>query len=209
VIHGLEDDGRFGGALVVRDFSGDGIDDLAIGAPESSRAGPGSGAIFVFQGGPTFAAASAGSADTILDAEGAGDHLGSALACGDVDGDARPDLLAGAPALGGAGRAYLFRGGATLGDRTAAAADAVLHAEAASRGEFGTTVAMVDVDGNGRDDMVVTAPGLDSGGADLGRVYVFAAGPALDSTERADEPDGRLTGSNAGEQLGRAISSDL
>ena len=66
-------------------------------------------------------------------------------------------------------------------------------------------MAQSDVDGEGHEEMIVTAPGLDSGGADLGRVYVFGDAPELQAGEDAD---GALTGSASGEQLGTATTSD-
>ncbi len=207
VLHGAEDGEGFGTSIAVRDLTGDGIDELIVGAPASTRSGTASGAVYVFLGSPTLASGSAFLAKAVFDAEDAGARLGTALATGDVDGDGRVDLLIGAPNQSGSGRAYLFRGGAALADRLAATADVVLMAEVGSTGEFGNQVALVDVDGNGRDDMVVTAPGLDNFGTDLGRVYVFGAAN-LGASLPAENADGRVTGSGAGDQLGRALGSD-
>lgn len=207
ILHGLEDGERFGTAIAVRDLSGDGIDDLIVGSPSSSRSGVASGVVYTFLGGPTLTSGSAAAAQAVLGAESAGDRLGAALSSGDVDGDGHVDLLVGAPNHAGSGRAYLFRGGAPLADRLAAQADTVLTAEAGSTGEFGNQVALVDIDGNGLDDLIVTAPGLDNFGTDLGRVYVFGSA-SLSPTLLAENADGTLTGSGAGDQLGRALSSD-
>ena len=206
ILHGLAHDERFGETVAVRDLSGDGIADLVVGSPASASSGAGSGKVQVFLGGPSLASGSAASAAAVLSAEAAGDALGKSLAFGDVDGDGREDLLVGAPGHGGAGRAYLFLGSGVLASGSAASADAVLDAEAGTQGEFGSEVALVDIDGNGLDDMIVTAPALDSFGTDLGRVYVFGASQ-LAQDIRADDAEGKLTGSGAGDQLGRAMNT--
>ena len=55
----------------------------------------------------------ANAAYTILGAPG--DHLGAALATGDLDKDGRRELIIGAP---GNGRVYIIKGSATLSGAT-------------------------------------------------------------------------------------------
>jgi hypothetical protein len=206
VFSGQQDGESFGSELVSADLTGDGYEDLAAGSPWASRAGAQSGAVYVFAGGSALASAEAGDAQAILAAEGPGDLFGYALATGDVDGDGLSDLLTGAPRYGVSGRAYLFLGRQGFADRGAAEADVLLQAEAGSGGEFGRKVALVDVDGDGLEDMVVTAPRFDSLGADVGRAYVFRA--STTPLRQAENDDATLTGSTAGEELGRSTTGD-
>jgi hypothetical protein len=206
VFAGLQDGEGFGTALAAADLAADGIEDLIVGSPWNSRSGLQSGAIFVFSGRADVAGGNSSAAETVLSAEGASDRFGISIATGDVNGDGQADLLTGAPLYGPSGRAYLFLGGPTFGDRAASAADVLLEAEVASQGEFGRTVALVDVDGNGLADMVVTAPRLDAGGTDLGRVYVFGA--STSPTRAGEDDDATLTGSAAGDLLGRSLTGD-
>jgi hypothetical protein len=82
----------------------------------------------------------------------------------------------------------------------------MLQAEVGSQGEFGDSVALIDVDGNGNADMVVTAPRLDAGGTDIGRVYVF--GSSTLPWREGENDDATLTGKTAGELLGRSTTGD-
>ncbi|MFN7143332.1 MAG: integrin alpha, partial [Myxococcota bacterium] len=97
------------------------------------------------------------------------------VALGDVDGDGASDLLLGAVGSDGAGadagKAYLVRG-PIAGGSVAEQAHAAWLGEA-SLDYAGSSVALLDVDGDGADDVLVGAQGNGAGGVTGGRVYLF------------------------------------
>ncbi len=167
---------RWGAAVaVVGDADGDGVGDVAVGAPGHGEGGSETGLVRLFSGlGGDLLWERAGDA--------AGLQLGSALsAVGDLDGDGRADVLAGAPQDGaapGAGQAWALSGadgsvlaawhGAVVGDR------------------FGLAVAGPgDLDEDGLPDVAVGAPLADGAysGAGLLQVLPGAGGPSLFALE--------------------------
>lgn len=156
---------RFGAALAMGDFNGDGLNDLAVGAPNEAPAGdPESGVIFVFAGTPFGLApwevlSQAGG----LGANEAGDLFGASLASGDFNGDGFDDLAVGAPGEAPrddpqSGTVFLFRGGS----------QGLSHWHGISQGElgvneagdeFGYSLAAGDFNGDGKADLAVGAPG--------------------------------------------------
>jgi glycosylphosphatidylinositol phospholipase D len=112
-------------------------------------------------------------------------YLGKSIAVGDFDGDGRPDLALGAPGYGEPGlpqlgAVYVFYGKTARrgNDQDVAEADLTLIGEAAF-GRFGWSLATVDLNADGLDDLAVGAPTV---GADAwrydGRIVVyFGAAP--------------------------------
>jgi hypothetical protein len=162
---------RLGSSLAgIGDQNGDGIRDLAIGEPGASPSGrAGAGAVVVVPGQPkndqvTRDLAISAPLQTIVGAE-AGAALGSSLAAaGDVDGDGRIDMLAGAPGeSASAGAAYLVRGAPGTTSDLAQASAKIAPAGAGSM--TGSAVAAgAAIDGSGA-DALVAAPGSGAAGA--------------------------------------------
>lgn len=157
----------------VGDFNGDGDADMYFGAP-----GAGAGAGYVWKG-PNLAGGEVTLSGAAFSFTGgtSGDQLGaSAAPIGDVDGDGFTDFWIGAPGtdLGGsgAGVAYLFYGSFAGGGTWSASADA----NAWFKGEGGSHKAGAsvanggDVNGDGKADILVGAPGHDT---NEGSAYVL------------------------------------
>ncbi|MCK6526380.1 FG-GAP-like repeat-containing protein [Myxococcota bacterium] len=169
-------DDRAGSAVAAAgDVDGDGIPDVAVGAPGNDANGDSSGRVYVLLGGSLLGAGpgtvSLGSAHVVLNG-GRAEQAGVSLAALDLDGDACGDLVVGAPGdavYGDAdpGRAYLVFGCEVAAGGTATLPDlpGTVSLLGESYGAAGVAVASGDVDGDGVDDVAVGGPG-GWGGAD-------------------------------------------
>jgi hypothetical protein len=153
------------------DVDGDGVPDIVAGASGDDGNGASAGAAMVFSG-------ATGALIYEFLGENPGDQLGNAVTgAGDVDGDGRADI--GVAAIRASfqgsqsGRAYVFSGmdGSTL-----------LSFDGAASGDSlgGTLSGVGDVNGDGKDDLIVGATGSDLGGANSGVAYVLALTPWTD-----------------------------
>jgi len=184
---------QFGNSVAsVGDLDGDGVSELAVGAPDaSSNSVPFSGSAFVYSG-------AAGTLLFRFDGEARGDGFGFSVAgAGDVDGDGVPDLIVGAfqadsPNGVDTGSAFLFSG--ATGNR-------ILRLDGLAPGDrFGISVSGAgDVDRDGIDDVLVGANKADpENRTDGGSVFLFSGAggsPILD-----------FEGANPGDNLGVSVA---
>ncbi len=141
---------------------------------------------------------------------------GQSLADGDFNGDGFADLAIGAPGHGGngdpqSGRVYVVFGGRDVNGHEELALSTqsvdVILAGSEVYGRFGYSLAVVDLNADGRDDLAVSAPAV---GGDAwqyrGKVYVFFA----DESGISTEPDLVISAQDNITNLGwRLASGDL
>lgn len=177
--NGERQGGEFGRSVAAGDVNGDGLADVVVGA-HGFNAGAGfhQGKIYVYAGGrdgfadaPMFTAAG----------ERENDEFGRSFDFGDVNGDGFGDLIVGASGfsskeLQGQGKVYVYLGSSAGLSATPAFTAVGENAD----DEFGRSVGLADVNGDGFRDLIVGAPGLTKAGASNaspGKMYVFLNGP--------------------------------
>ncbi len=217
---GLEAGDRHGSALAVCDFNHDGFDDLAVGASgEDIGTINGAGAVFVYPGtagGPENSGFLLLTQDTagIPDQAEANDAFGAALACGDFDGDGFDDLAIGAPgeridtvdlagwivAIPGSAAGLLATGAIAFSQ-----AEPLIESDPEISDQFGSSLAVGDLDGDGFDDLAIGSRGEDefAGCTHL----LFGSSADLTASGSVILTDERLGGlSEAGDQLGMSLA---
>ena len=204
----------------IGDYDGDGFDDIAVAAPSDDSGAKSGGRIYLFSGVGLSQTGTLDieTADHIITGEEAYAYAGSSLApAGDVDGDGYADFLIGAygdsSTKDDGGEAYLFLGG-NLGstkyidledaDYTFVwdYADAYLGLDVAGGG---------DVDGDGYDDILISAPRVDCQGDDDGEGCVFLIyGSSIGWNSRIDmdDSDVKFSGRARDSRLGGSIAID-
>ncbi|MCA8978403.1 MAG: FG-GAP repeat protein [Planctomycetes bacterium] len=206
---GIEANDRFGNAVCVVDLDGDDLGDMVVAAYLANPYVPpkrwDGGAVYVFRGNGALANGSAALSDWMYTPEAATDEFGSALACGDINGDGLDDLAITAPgsyALGSeTGRAYVFFGGSGTASRNGANADVIFSGQQGN-GDFGRSAASADVNGDQYMDLVVSSPNASHGAVHNGRCFVFLGGATVHD-ELAGFADFILTGeAQNGERFG-------
>jgi hypothetical protein len=181
--------GHFGSSLALGDVNGDGYADLAITADTQDLVGR----VFIYAGrsngvrDPPIATLDAPMAVT-------GANFGRPLATGDFDGDGYADLAVSAAqedigGLNAVGRVYLYHGGPDgIPDRSAPWR-ILENPTGLTNSFYGFKLAVADLNGDGFDDLAVSAPYHDSA---KGRVYIYHGAsdglPSAPSTTLSD-PD--------------------
>lgn len=202
---------RFGSSVEVADMTGDGQADLMVGAALHDLPGRvDAGCAYLFRGGASLGSRGAELADMAFDGAAANDQIGGRVTCGDLNGDGLVDLVLLAPLadpvlppyIANGGKVYVIWGSTTLTGRSTAAADVVLHG-VATEDRFGTAAAVKDVNGDGIDDLLVSAPLNDALDADAGRVYVFFGGTLASGS--ANTANVRLSGLPTHNSFGRSL----
>lgn len=194
-------DNEFFEMVASDDVNGDGYADIIA----KSQCTWSVGCVYVFLG-PDFAAQeTSATADVTITGAVAGDWFGGepddpGVGVADVNGDGIADIIAGSPgAAGNSGRVQVFYGGSTLASKSASSADVTIT----GIGDFfGGELSLVDLDGDGRSDIVVPNSFYDS---NRGRAYVFYSSTLAD--KGAANADVILTGENVGDLFGSDVET--
>jgi hypothetical protein len=207
-LDGLSTDGVGNSLAEAGDVDGDGFVDLIIGAPDRVAPDEKAGVAYLVYG-PITGHMELSSAAVTLSGEHPGDEAGFSVArAGDVDGDGFDDVLVGAPAYEMLGKqpgtAYLVYGPVTS-DLALSAADVELSS-AVSEAYAGFTVASAgDVDADGFEDVLVSAPYGVENTTEPGIVFLLH-GPLVADIPLS-EADVRLVGAQNGDEAGWSVSS--
>ncbi len=205
-----------GTTLAAGQIGGSALTDLAMGAPlgdgpADARADCGEvyivfGSLALPAGAIDFASALNFSVEII--GSTAGDGLGRAIAIGDVNGGSN-DIVIGAP-VGNKAEVVFGLLATGVRDLNAAAAE-ITYTGAAAGDALGTSVAVGDHDTIAGQDVILGAPGHDTGGANAGAVYVISGGPGVAVGTRnvvatSGNYETRYDGAAAGDAVGMCVA---
>jgi hypothetical protein len=172
---GTVDSAFLGCAVAMGDFNGDSYKDALVGASNNASGGSSRGCAKIFFGGSPYGRRLATAANVTLDGTSNLIYFGNAVAMGDFNGDGKADALVGIWKNGTnyPGCARIFYGGSPYGRRLQTASNVTFDGTVLSAW-FGWSVAMGDVNGDGKADALVGAYANGSvAGSNRGCVKVF------------------------------------
>ena len=229
VIYGAQAGDNLGFAVAAGDLNGDGTADViagAIGSNGLENLRTDMGEAFVFFGGEGLAGKRDlldSEHDFLLQPAEGFSHLGTSFATGDVNGDRIDDLIAGAPYAGRpagspvgsprttVGEVYVVFGRSDLHGtaRVAEGDEDVMLSGVREFDQFGTSVAVSDLDGDGLGDIIIGAPGYEKEGGpeDGGAALVFIGRASFPERMDADAADFRVLAGSPGAGLGDSVAS--
>jgi len=143
-------------------WNSDGYDDLVVGAPYCAAGASENGRVEIIYGGTS----PDPQGDRYVNGEDAYDHFGFSVACGnDLSGSSADDVLIGAPnnndGASDSGRAYIYEGGSSTSSAGSLnlLVNDPLNTDSPADDFYGYDVASAgDFDGDGFDDLAVSAP---------------------------------------------------
>ena len=220
----LADGNAFGTSVTdLGDLDGDGVADLAVGAPFDGDGGPNRGAVWVLF---MNADGTVKSHQKISDSEGGftgeltdGDWFGESVASlGDLDGDGVTDLAVGAKRDddGGTDRGavwvlFLNADGTVKDQQKISDTEGGFTGTLTDTNWFGQSVCSLgDLDGDGITELVVGAELDDDGGADRGAVWILFlnADGTVKSQQKISDTEGGFTGElNDEDYFGRSVTN--
>lgn len=213
---------KFSESMATGDFDGDGFDDLAVGVPSEARRGvDNAGIVQVFYGSRRGLRMAGNQLleqghRGIKGAQQTDDMFGFALAAGDVDGNGRDDLVVNAvgdtvKGVGNAGSVTIVfggRAGLTRRNQVVTQATPRVPDRPEDGDQFGSQLAVGDLDADGLDDIAAGSPAEDAGATqDVGTVHVLWGGRNGVVRGRQFQQDDWLGGTNEeGDRFGQALA---
>jgi Ca2+-binding RTX toxin-like protein len=227
-VFGANTDGQAGFSVSgAGDVNGDGYDDILVGAPYANSSSGRSYVVFGKASGfdAEFNQSDLDGTNGFTLAAGSGEQLGVSVAtAGDLNGDGFADLIVGArwaDANGNnSGASYVVFGKASAFDATFNLGAGTLNGATGFQlsgetdfDEAGISVSAAgDVNGDGFDDLIVSAANADPAGTDSGSSYlVFGKASGFSANLQLSALDGtdglRISGEAASDHAGRSVSA--
>ena len=196
------------------DITDDGLDDFTMGAPFDDGTAADSGTAAVVEGdaadwftNPPLMSLASEIDGTVTDSQ-----VGATVAMGDLDDDGVTDVIIGGPyknySMVPDGEVYIFLGGSIGAGPDVDDADVALRGSFAGEHAGAGLSSGGDVDGDGRDDVLIGATWNNeaAGGGVEGAVYVLLGRPVWSGFDETYDCDAQLVGSSDDELLGGAVA---
>jgi hypothetical protein len=186
-------DGTPGFELATGDFDGDGVLDIVTSDPYAATPVTPSGQLWIVRDGPATGTTSISDVSDAVSGTREGGLFGITLATGDLDGDGRDDLVAGAPGSSptSGGQVFVFQG-APEGMRTVTSARTTI-AQPEVETYMGYEVVVADISGDGQADLAIAEPAAD---AERGAIHLLY-GPIPGGRQEPSALDAVIRGSVA------------
>ena len=219
----LEDSDQFGSAIAeLGDLNGDGILDIAAGAPLDDTGGTDRGAVWILfldtDGTVLFNQKISDSIISLIDILEDNDQFGGAIAnIGDLNNDLLPEIAVGARLSddGGGDRGavwilFMAADGTVTAGQKISDTDGDFAGTLQDGDRFGSSIAGIgDLDGDGIEDIAVGAIGDDDGGTDRGAVWILFmnADGTVRFEQKLSETNGEFGGGlNDNDHFGSALA---